>query len=60
MVGQRGGDSVKVKRGQSTQKTAAELGLSVEDNAGTRGGGGSFVIRQAHPLSSCRRGRECI
>ena len=43
VVGQRGGDSVEVKGGQSTQKTAAELGLSVEDNAGTGGGGGSFV-----------------
>ena len=43
VVGQRGGDSVEVKGGQSTQKTAAELGLSVEDNAGIYGGGGSFV-----------------
>ena len=43
VVGQRGGDSVEVKRGQATNKTAAELGLSVEDNAGTGGGGGSFV-----------------
>ena len=26
-----------------TSKTAAELGLSVEDNVGTVGGGGSFI-----------------
>ena len=43
VVGQRGGDSVEVKGGQSTEKTAAQLGVSVEDNAGTGGGGGSFV-----------------
>ena len=43
VVGQRGGDSVEVKGGQPTSRTAAELGLSVEDNAGTGGGGGSFV-----------------
>lgn len=30
VVGQRGGDSVEVKGGQSTSRTAAELGLSVE------------------------------
>ena len=34
---------MEVKGGQATNKTAAELGLSVEDNAGTGGGGGSFV-----------------
>ena len=43
VVGQRGGDSVEVKGGNSTKKTAAQLGVSVEDNAGTGGGGGSFV-----------------
>ena len=43
VVGQRGGDSVEVKGGQSTNLTAAQLELSVEDNAGTGGGGGSFV-----------------
>ena len=43
VVGQRGGNSVEVKGGQKTTKTAAQLGLSVEDNAGTGGGGGSFV-----------------
>ena len=43
VVGQRGGDSVEVKGGQSTNLRAAQLGLSVEDNAGTGGGGGSFV-----------------
>ena len=43
VVGQRGGNSVEVKGGRSTTQTAAELGLSVEDNAGTGGGGGSFV-----------------
>ena len=46
VVGQRGGNSVEVKGGQSiTSRTAAELGLSVEDNAGTGGGGGSFVYQ---------------
>ena len=39
VVGQRGGNSVEVKGGQSTSRTAAELGLSVEDNAGTGDGG---------------------
>ena len=34
---------MEVKGGQSTTQTAAQLGLSVEDNAGTGGGGGSFV-----------------
>ena len=50
VVGQRGGDSVEVKGGQSTSKTAAELGLSVEDNAGTGGGGGSFVYTSNNVL----------
>ena len=39
-MGQRGGDSVEVRGGRTTSQTAAELGLSVEDNAGTGGGGG--------------------
>ena len=51
VVGQRGGNSVEVKLGQSiTSRTAAELGLSVEDNAGTGGGGGSFVYTSANSL----------
>ena len=50
VVGQRGGDSVEVKGGQSTSRTAAELGLSVEDNAGTGGGGGSFVYTSVNSL----------
>ena len=50
VVGQRGGDSVEVNGGQSTTKTAAELGLSVEDNAGTGGGGGSFVYTTSNML----------
>ena len=50
VVGQRGGDSVEVYGGQSTSKTAAELGLSVEDNAGTGGGGGSFVYTSNNVL----------
>ena len=50
VVGQRGGDSVEVKGGQSTTRTAAELGLSVEDNAGTGGGGGSFVYTTSNVL----------
>ena len=50
LVGQRGGDSVEVRGGQSTNLTAAELGLSVEDNAGTGGGGGSFVYTTSNVL----------
>lgn len=50
VVGQRGGNSVEVKGGQSTQKTTAELGLSVEDNAGTRGWGVSFVYTTSNIL----------
>ena len=50
VVGQRGGDSVEVKDGRSTTQTAAELGLSVEDNAGTGGGGGSFVYTTSNVL----------
>ena len=50
VVGQRGGDSVEVKGGQSTTMTAAQLGLSIEDNAGTGGGGGSFVYTATNVL----------
>ena len=50
VVGQRGGDSVEVKGGQSTTMKAAQLGLSVEDNAGTGGGGGSFVYTATNVL----------
>ena len=50
VVGQRGGDSVEVKDGQSTTLTAAQLGLSVEDNAGTGGGGGSFIYTTSNVL----------
>ncbi|XP_068706582.1 uncharacterized protein [Montipora foliosa] len=50
VVGQKGGDSVEVKGGRSTGRTAAELGLSVEDNAGTGGGGGSFVYTTSNVL----------
>ena len=41
---------MEVKGGQSTSRTAAELGLSVEDNAGTGGGGGSFVYTSSNAL----------
>ena len=41
---------MEVKGGQSTTQTAAELGLSVEDNAGTGGGGGSFVYTTSNML----------
>ena len=50
VVGQKGGDSVQVQGGNSTNLTAAQLGLSVEDNAGTGGGGGSFVYTTSHVL----------
>ena len=50
VVGQRGGNSVEVKGGRSTSSTAAQLGLSVEDNAGTGGGGGSFVYTTGNIL----------
>ena len=43
VVEQRGGDSVEVEGGHSTSQTAAQLGKSVEGNAGTGGGEGSFV-----------------
>ena len=41
---------MEVKGGRSTTKTAAELGLSVEDNAGTGGGGGSFIYTTSNVL----------
>ena len=41
---------MEVKGGQSTTQTAAELGLSVEDNAGTGEGGGSFVYTTSNTL----------
>ena len=50
VVGQRGGDSVEVKGGQSSNLTAAQLELSVEDNAGTWGEGGSFVYTTNNEL----------
>ena len=50
VVGQRGGNSVEVTGGQKTNQTAAQLGLSVEDNAGTGGGGGSFVYSTSSVL----------
>ena len=61
VVGQRGGDSVEAKGGQSTNKTAAELGSSVEDNAGTGGGGGdgSFVYTSNNVLLLAAAGRGC-
>ena len=46
VVGHRGGDSVEVKRGRSTSKTAAELGLP----AGTGEGGGIFVYTSSNVL----------
>ena len=39
-----------VEGGQSTSQPAAQLGKSVEDNAGTGGGGGSFVYTTDHVL----------
>jgi len=50
VVTQRGGDSVEVRGGRRTTQTAAQLGLSVEDNAGTGGGGGSFVYTTSNML----------
>ena len=41
---------MEVEGGQKTNKTAAMLGLSVEDNAGTGGGGGSFVYTTGNVL----------
>lgn len=50
IVGQKGGNSVEIKGGAMTTNTAAELGISVEDNAGTGGGGGSFVYTSDNNL----------
>ncbi len=50
VVGQRGGNSVEVKGGRSTTKTAAQLGTSVYYHAGTGGGGGSFVYTTSKVL----------
>ncbi|KAL9961988.1 hypothetical protein ACROYT_G031039 [Oculina patagonica] len=47
---ERGGNSVEVKGGQKTTKTAAQLGLSVAHDAGTGGGGGSFVYTTRNEL----------
>jgi len=41
---------VEIQGGAKTTKTAAELGISVEDNAGTGGGGGSFVYTSDNNL----------
>ena len=41
---------MQVKNGQSTTQTAAQVGLSVQDNAGTGGGGGSFVYTTSNTL----------
>ena len=50
VVGQRGGNSVEVKGGRRTTQIAAQLGLSLEDNAGTGGGGGGFVYTTSNIL----------
>ena len=50
VVGHRGGDSVELQTSKSTNKTAAELGLSVAERAGTGGGGGSFVYTSSNVL----------
>ena len=50
VVGQRGGNSVEVKGGQSTSKTATELGLSIEVQCWDGGGGGSFVYTSANSV----------
>ena len=41
---------MEVEGGQNTTQTAAQLGMSVEDNAGTGGGGGSFVYTTSNVL----------
>ena len=41
---------MQVQGGNSTNLTAAQLGLSVEDNAGTGGGGESFVYTTSNVL----------
>ena len=50
VVGQKGDNSVEIQGGAKTTKTAAELGIFVEDNAGTGGGGGSFVYTSDNNL----------
>ena len=60
VVGQKGGDSVQVQGGNVTNLTAAQLGLSVEDNAGTGGGGGSFVYTTSNVLLLAAGGGGCI
>ena len=46
VVGQRGEDSVEVEGGQRTSQTAAQLGKSVEGNAGTGEGEEVLFILQ--------------
>ena len=41
---------MEVEGGQGTSQTVAQLGKSVEDNAGTGGGGGSFVYNTDNVL----------
>ena len=48
---------MEVKGGQSTKQTAAQLGKSVKENAGTGGGGGSFVYTRADVLLLAAGGR---
>ena len=50
VVGQKGGDSVEVSTGESTQATAESLGKSVASDAGAGGGGGSFVYTTSNIL----------
>lgn len=57
VVGQRGEDSVEVIGGQYTNRTAAQLGLPVEDNAGRGGGGGNFVYTSRNLLLLAAGGR---
>ena len=35
---------MEIEGGQLTTKTAAEIGMSVQDNVGTGGGGGGGVL----------------
>ena len=53
VVGQRFGDSVDVEGRQSTSQPAAQLGKSVEDNAGIEKGGGSFVYTTDNVMFCC-------
>ena len=50
VVRHKGGNSVKVKGGQGITTTVAQLELSIEDNAGTRGRGASFVYTTSKVL----------